>query len=130
MSKVPTCSFCDKTKLQVKKLVAGPDGIYICENCVGLCADIIEEDSRMEIEKSEMSDLDPSLPKVLTDEVVINQCILICDQDLNRAEEKLNAALSNLNPAHVLEIKQLILNHSGFAFMIYYRKLMPEPVAS
>jgi hypothetical protein len=36
------CSFCGKSQKQVKKLIAGP-GIYICDECVGLCNEIIEE---------------------------------------------------------------------------------------
>lgn len=38
-----TCSFCHKPNTQVKKLVAGP-GVYICDECVGLCQDIITAD--------------------------------------------------------------------------------------
>ncbi|HVV38662.1 MAG TPA: ATP-dependent Clp protease ATP-binding subunit ClpX [Acidimicrobiales bacterium] len=37
------CSFCGKTQKQVKKLIAGP-GVYICDECIELCNDIIEED--------------------------------------------------------------------------------------
>ena len=37
------CSFCGKTQDQVKKLIAGPN-VYICDECIDLCADIIEED--------------------------------------------------------------------------------------
>ena len=36
------CSFCGKTQEQVRKLVAGP-GVYICDECIGLCTEIIEE---------------------------------------------------------------------------------------
>ena len=38
------CSFCGKTQDQVRKLIAGPSGTYICDECVGICADIIEEE--------------------------------------------------------------------------------------
>ena len=38
------CSFCNKTQDQVRKLIAGPNGIYICDECVDICADIIEEE--------------------------------------------------------------------------------------
>ncbi len=36
------CSFCDKSQKQVKKLIAGP-GVYICDECIGLCSELIEE---------------------------------------------------------------------------------------
>ena len=43
-----TCSFCGKSQKEVKKLIAGPT-VYICDECIGLCNDIIAE----EIEKEE-----------------------------------------------------------------------------
>jgi ATP-dependent Clp protease ATP-binding subunit ClpX len=51
------CSFCGKSQKQVKKLIAGP-GVYICDECIDLCNEIIEE------ELSESSDLKfDNLPK-------------------------------------------------------------------
>ena len=38
------CSFCNKTGEQVRKLIAGPSGVYICDECVEICADIVEEE--------------------------------------------------------------------------------------
>ena len=38
------CSFCQKTEDQVRKLIAGPDGIYICDECVGICTEIMEDE--------------------------------------------------------------------------------------
>ena len=43
-----TCSFCGKAQKEVKKLIAGPT-VYICDECIGLCNDIIAE----EVEKDE-----------------------------------------------------------------------------
>ena len=37
------CSFCGKTQRQVRKLIAGP-GVYICDECIDLCTEIIEEE--------------------------------------------------------------------------------------
>ena len=42
------CSFCGKSQKEVKKLIAGPT-VYICDECIGLCNDIIAE----EVEKDE-----------------------------------------------------------------------------
>ena len=51
------CSFCGKSQRQVKKLIAGP-GVYICDECIDLCNEIIEE------ELSESSELKwDDLPK-------------------------------------------------------------------
>ena len=38
------CSFCNKTEEQVRKLIAGPDGAYICDGCVSICSEIIDEE--------------------------------------------------------------------------------------
>ena len=40
------CSFCGKTQDEVRKLIAGPEGVYICNECVGLCSSIIEDELR------------------------------------------------------------------------------------
>jgi ATP-dependent Clp protease ATP-binding subunit ClpX len=39
-----SCRFCGKPKSQVKKLVAGP-GVYICDECIALCSEIVAEES-------------------------------------------------------------------------------------
>ena len=39
------CSFCGKTQEQVRRLIAGPGGVYICDECIELCREIIEEES-------------------------------------------------------------------------------------
>jgi ATP-dependent Clp protease ATP-binding subunit ClpX len=46
------CSFCGKTQEQVKKLIAGPD-VYICDECVELCNEILDEEFLENKEKSE-----------------------------------------------------------------------------
>lgn len=42
------CSFCGKSQKEVKKLVAGPAGVYICEECIGLCNDIIAAEAAVD----------------------------------------------------------------------------------
>ena len=37
------CSFCGKAQESVKRIVAGP-GVYICDECIGVCKNIVEED--------------------------------------------------------------------------------------
>ena len=39
-----SCSFCQKRQKDVKKLIAGPGGVYICSECIGLCNELIEEE--------------------------------------------------------------------------------------
>ena len=38
------CSFCGKTQDQVRRLISGSAGVYICNECVNLCRDIIDEE--------------------------------------------------------------------------------------
>jgi ATP-dependent Clp protease ATP-binding subunit ClpX len=39
-----SCSFCGKNTKQVQKMIAGPEGVAICSECVDLCVEIIEEE--------------------------------------------------------------------------------------
>ena len=41
--KIPRCSFCNKTQDQVRKLIAGPNA-FICDECIGICSEIITEE--------------------------------------------------------------------------------------
>ncbi|MBO4750450.1 MAG: ATP-dependent Clp protease ATP-binding subunit ClpX [Lachnospiraceae bacterium] len=55
------CSFCGKHQGQVRKLIAGPTGVYICDECVEICEDIIAEE--LEDEEQEESPIDINLLK-------------------------------------------------------------------
>src|SRR5215203_2405803 len=68
-----TCSFCGKSQKEVKKLIAGPT-VYICDECIGLCNDIIAE----EVEKDEPYAGSTPIPKpadikATLDEYVVGQ---------------------------------------------------------
>lgn len=69
------CSFCGKTEEQVNKLIAGPAGTYICDECVGICSEIIKEE--MEKDYEDMTDeinlLKPQQIKEFLDDYVIGQ---------------------------------------------------------
>jgi ATP-dependent Clp protease ATP-binding subunit ClpX len=41
---IQRCSFCHRDQSQVRRLIAGPEGVYICDECVGLCQEVLEED--------------------------------------------------------------------------------------
>ena len=72
--KIMRCSFCGKTQDQVKRLIAGP-GVYICDECVDVCADIIYNDSVEEVESGlSVSELPkPAEIKEILDQYVIGQ---------------------------------------------------------
>ncbi|WP_230398325.1 ATP-dependent Clp protease ATP-binding subunit ClpX [Novisyntrophococcus fermenticellae] len=68
------CSFCGKNDEQVRKMIAGPDGAYICDECVGICSEIIEEEFVPEMEDSDTINLmKPKEIKAFLDEYVIGQ---------------------------------------------------------
>ena len=73
------CSFCNKTQDQVKKLISGPNGIYICDQCVSICSDILDEEFEEEeddgnlAEDMEINLLKPKEIKEFLDDYVIGQ---------------------------------------------------------
>lgn len=80
------CSFCGKTQDQVKRLVAGPNDIFICNECIKLCDSIISEEIRVE-EVEDFSELPkPQEIKKILDEYVIGQ---------NEAKRTLSVAVYN-----------------------------------
>ena len=91
------CSFCGKSQHEVRKLIAGPS-VFICDECVALCNDIIEEEV---LDKSLIGDI-KSLPtprdiKMILDEYVIGQ---------NKAKKILSVAVYN----HYKRLEQGIKN--------------------
>ncbi len=72
------CSFCNKTQNQVRKLIAGPNGAYICDECVDVCTEILEEEFEFGDERqwnpfSDINLLKPEEIKEFLDEYVIGQ---------------------------------------------------------
>ncbi|EHQ91913.1 ATP-dependent Clp protease ATP-binding subunit ClpX [Desulfosporosinus youngiae] len=66
------CSFCGKTQEQVKKLVAGP-GVYICDECIELCNEIIEEELTDDLGVEIGDILKPKEIRAIIDQYVIGQ---------------------------------------------------------
>ena len=66
------CSFCGKNQDQVRKLVAGP-GVYICDECIELCNEIIEEELVEEVDLAAGELLKPQEIKAILDEYVVGQ---------------------------------------------------------
>ena len=70
------CSFCGKTQAQVRKLIAGPNGTYICDECIGICSEIIEEELDYNDEKEVLDNINlltPEEMKTFLDDYVIGQ---------------------------------------------------------
>ena len=71
------CSFCQKTEDQVRKLIAGPDGkVFICDECIGICSEIMEEELNPyddEVLNSDINLLKPEEIHAVLDDYVIGQ---------------------------------------------------------
>lgn len=80
------CSFCGKYQDQVKRLIAGPGGVYICDECVELCSEIIEEELNDDVE-FELKDIPkPQEIRSILDQYVVGQ---------DRAKKTLAVAVYN-----------------------------------
>ena len=75
--KMVRCSFCGKSEDQVRKLISGPAGIYICDECVEICSEIIEEEEENNPyagkEKGGINLKKPMEIKAFLDEYIIGQ---------------------------------------------------------
>ena len=71
------CSFCNKSQDQVRKLIAGPAGVYICDECIDICSDILEDefvDNNETVEEApDFKLLKPVEIKKFLDDYVIGQ---------------------------------------------------------
>ena len=72
-NKILYCSFCGKGQNEVQKLIAGPS-VYICEECVDLCNNIIEEELNINEANEDLTLYKPKEIKSMLDEYVI--CLL------------------------------------------------------
>ena len=79
------CSFCGKSQKEVKKLIAGPT-VFVCDECVELCMDIIKEDTKHNKKKLNKDTPKPSEVKKFLDDFVIGQ---------NKAKKILSVAVYN-----------------------------------
>ncbi len=70
------CSFCGKSQDEVRKLIAGPNGVFICNECVDVCVGIVEEEfefDHMDLDPGEINLLKPVEIKKFLDDYVIGQ---------------------------------------------------------
>ena len=75
MDEIVRCSFCNKSQNKVRKLIAGPNGAYICDECVDVCSEIIEEELEYD-ERNPFADINlltPEEMKAFLDDYVIGQ---------------------------------------------------------
>ena len=84
---VVRCNFCSRNQAQVRKLIAGPGGVFICDNCVEVAHSIIQADKRKENEKKRREEFPtPAEIKRALDEYIVGQ---------ERAKKKISVAVYN-----------------------------------
>jgi hypothetical protein len=93
------CSFCGKLQEQVKRLVAGP-GVYICDECVGLCSEIIEEENQQEMDEANDGHRDKFLDTEDTQESLNKYW-------KNKLAEKLHKIKESIKDLTVKEVQDL-----------------------
>ena len=69
------CSFCGKTEDMVRKLIAGPKDVFICDECIDICSEILDEemDEKLETTELEINLMKPKEIKEFLDQYVIGQ---------------------------------------------------------
>ena len=67
------CSFCGTPKELAKKLIAGPNGVYICDECIDICKEVLESDEEKKEEKSSVRLLKPKEIKAELDKYIVGQ---------------------------------------------------------
>jgi len=73
--KMHRCSFCGKSEKQVNKIITGPDGVCICDECIEICADMVDDGLRYDYDDSELEInlVKPKEIKEFLDEYVVGQ---------------------------------------------------------
>ncbi len=104
------CSFCGKSQDEVKKLIAGP-AVYICDECIELCNEIIEEEYEKETRTQKKGEFPtPAIIKASLDEYVIEQerakkiLAVAVDNHYKRLETQVNTTDVELQKSNVLLI--------------------------
>lgn len=69
----PKCSFCGKNKSEVMHLIAGPDGIFICDSCINICNEVIVQDTKVEKEDAITELPTPEEINAVLDDYIVGQ---------------------------------------------------------
>ena len=67
------CSFCGKPEEMTKRLIAGPNGVYICDECIEICRDVMKEESDKTNDNASINLLKPAEIKDKLDEFIVGQ---------------------------------------------------------
>jgi ATP-dependent protease Clp ATPase subunit len=111
------CSFCGKSHAEVKKLIAGP-GVYICNNCLTLCKNVLDKEMSLETGKVPLCRFCGQSHKEV--KMLITFCgVDICDGCITVCKSMLEEALSSerkqstANSSSANPVNELVHSHEG-----------------
>ncbi len=119
------CSFCGKPKELVNKLIAGPNGIFICDECIEACRDVIKDDEGRNGDKTPVKLLKPVEIKERLDEYIVGQdeAKKVLSVAVYNHYKRINAVLDKSSEVELDKSNILLLGPTGSGKTLLARTL-------
>ena len=119
------CSFCGKPKELTKRLIAGPNGIFICDECVEVCREVMKEDQAKDAQTAPVSLLKPAEIKAKLDEYIIGQdeAKKVLSVAVYNHYKRINAAAKKSDDVELDKSNILVLGPTGSGKTLLARTL-------
>ena len=119
------CSFCGKPKELTNRLIAGPNGIYICDECVDVCREVMKEDQAKDTAKEVVELLRPAEIKAKLDEYIVGQdeAKKVLSVAVYNHYKRINAVVSKTDEVELDKSNILVLGPTGSGKTLLARTL-------
>ena len=116
------CSFCGKPKELAKRLIAGPNGVYICDECIDICKDVLRQDEEKDSAPETVKLLKPHEIKAELDKYIVGQ---------DKAKKVLSVAVYNhYKRIHLKKAEKdwanVIIQHNYYYVELIFHKIRPN----